>query len=258
MKLLLRQDGGSVTGADSITEDQERGGNVAGTLSGNALAFNLNFGSNCVRTLSGTATVGTDSMTGTFSGGGSGCPEGPITNGRMTLTTRRPTPPPLSGTTWWGGSPGLVGSTPGIFGANGWIWQFTQEGSNSVGVVDFSGSVKEGPSGGPNVLVIPESTGTLTGTLTQDFVCFGSISDCAGLNGTGDASSASSNAHYFWRVALSVTLSGKCPATLSGTDNPTINGDPFGGPSATSFNGRVSGTTCNGPANSVGFVLQKQ
>jgi hypothetical protein len=244
IRLLLKQDGTSVAGGDSITEDKERGGNILGSLSGNTLTFNLQFGGNCVRVLSGTATVATDTMTGTFSGGAQSCPEGPINNGKMTLTIDRPVAPPELGTTWWGGSPGLVGSTPGIFGANGWIWQFTQEGSNTNGVVDFSGSITEGPSGGPNVLVIPESTGTLTGTLTQDFSCSGSVADCT--------------PHYFWRVAFSITLSGKCPTTLNGTDNPTFNGDPFVGVSAATFNGTVSGTTCNGPANGVGFALSKQ
>jgi hypothetical protein len=253
IKFLLRQDGSSVTGSDSVTEDQERGGLFTGTLSGNTLAFTFNYGSNCVRTVSGTTSIASGTMTGTFSGGGPGCPEGPISNGRMSLTIWRPPVPPLLGTTWWGG----FGPTGAFFGANfgayGWIWDFSQVGSNGNGIVDIGGSVKMGP-GAPSAFGPAVSTGTFTGTLTQDFVCSGIITDCLGLN-TGVGNAPSSGAHYFWRVAFTIALSGQCSATLGGTDNPTISGDPFIGPSATSFNGTVSGTTCSGPTNVAGFNL---
>jgi hypothetical protein len=53
-------------------------------------------------------------------------------------------------------------------------------------------------------------------------------------------------------------LSGTCPATLVGTDNPTISGEPFVGAQATQFNGTLTGSTCHGPVNGVGFVLDRQ
>jgi hypothetical protein len=240
IKLSLNQNGGSVTGGDAISEDKTRGGDFVGTLSGNAMPFSLHFGGNCVRTLNGTATIVDDTMTGTFSGGGPGCPEGPITNGQMSLKIPRPTAPPLLDTTWWGG----FGSTGGPFGGNyaafGWLWQFTQAGSNSNGIVDIGGSVKMGP-GAPSNFGPALSTGTVTGTLTQDFMCPGLPDTCT--------------PHYFWRVAFTVTLAGTCSATLSGTDNPTLSGEPFVGPTAAQFNGSVSGTTCNGAVNAVGFNL---
>jgi hypothetical protein len=241
IKLSLTQNGGSVTGGDGISEDQARGGDFVGTLSGNTLVFSLHFGMNCVRTLSGTATIVDDTMTGTFSGGGPGCPEGPITNGQMSLKIPRPTPPPLLGTTWWGG----FGPTGSPFGANfaffAWLWQFTQEASsNSNGIVDIGGSVKMGP-GAPSNFGPALSAGTVTGTLTQDFICPGLPSDCI--------------PHYFWRVAFTITLAGTCSAALSVTDNQVIGGEPFVGAQAVQFNGTVSGTTCNGPASGVGFNL---
>ena len=96
-------------------------------------------------------------------------------------------------------------------------------------------------SGSPSNFGSAESTGTLTGTLTQDFTCPGSVGTCA--------------PSYFWRVGFTITLAGRCPATLSGTDNASINGDPFVGNSEAQFNGKVSGTTCNGPANGVAFNM---
>jgi hypothetical protein len=242
IKLALMQNGSAVSGGDSITEDKERGGNILGTLSGNTLTFNLQFGSNCVRTLSGTATVSGDTMTGTFSGGDAGCPEGPVTNGRMTLRIPRPAAPSLSGTSWWGSSPGTPTPpvTVGILGSVAWLWQYGQVGSNANGIVDFTASVRVG-SGGPSNFGPGDSSGTLTGTLTQDFNCPGAVATCV--------------PHYFWRVRFAIAVTGKCPAMLNGADNPTINGEPFVGNAETQFNGTVSGTTCSGAANGVTFNL---
>jgi hypothetical protein len=240
IKLSLNQNSGSVTGGDAISEDKTRGGDFVGTLSGNTMPFSLHFGGNCVRTLSGTATIVDDTMTGTFSGGGPGCPEGPITDGQMSLKIPRPAAPPLLGTTWWGG----FGPSGNPFGAKfaffAWEWQFTQEGSNTNGIVNFGGPVKMGP-GAPSNFGPVLSAGSVTGTLTQDFTCPGLPDTCAPT--------------YFWRAAFTITLAGTCSATLSGTDNPTVGGGPFAGTQAVQFNGTVSGTTCNGAVSSVGFNL---
>src|SRR5215470_10590486 len=241
MALLLEQDGGSVVGSDSITEDRQRGGPIAATLAGNILGFNLQFGTNCVRTAGGTATVDGDTMTGSFTG--QFCDAGAVTDGTFTLKVARPAAPALFGTTWLGGSPGLVGSTPGIFGADAWEWQFTEEGTNQDGIVGLGATVAEGP-GGVGSPFVPESTGTLTGTLTQEVTCPGTISSCT--------------PHYFWRLAFTAMLSGACPSTLSGTDDPTVNGEPFIGARAGELNGKLNGTTCRGAVASVGFVLDRQ
>ena len=107
------QDGGVITGSGYLTEDAQRGFLLAGTLSGDTLYFNLNYGVNCVRSVSGTLTTTNTTMSGTFSGTNH-C-GGNIANGQVSLTTGRPD---LAGT--W------AGTAPAILGAGSWTWQILQ------------------------------------------------------------------------------------------------------------------------------------
>jgi hypothetical protein len=112
------QDGGVVTGSGTLTEDQQRGFVLAGTLSGSTLYFNLTYGVNCVRSVSGTLAADDATMSGTFSGTNQ-C-GGNINNGQVSLTTQRPA---LSGT--WSGV------APAILGAGNWTWQ-VQQAANAI------------------------------------------------------------------------------------------------------------------------------
>ena len=112
------QDGGVVTGSGTLTEDRERGFLLAGTLSGSTLYFNLNYGVNCVRSVSGTLAAGDTTMSGAFSGTNQ-C-GGNISNGQVSLTTQRPA---LTGT--WSGA------APAILGAGNWTWQ-VQQAANAI------------------------------------------------------------------------------------------------------------------------------
>jgi len=113
LSLAAYQDAGVVTGFGTLTEDEGRGFLLAGTLSGNTLYFNLNYGVNCVRSVSGTLTASNTTMSGTFSGTNH-C-GGNIGNGQVSLTTQRPD---LAGT--W------TGTAPAILGAGSWTWQMQQ------------------------------------------------------------------------------------------------------------------------------------
>jgi len=86
--LNLFQDGGVVTGSGTLTEDEQRGILLAGTLSGSTLYFNVTYGVNCVRTVSGTLAASNTTMNGTFSGNNQ-C-GGTIGNGQISLSTQRP------------------------------------------------------------------------------------------------------------------------------------------------------------------------
>ena len=112
------QDGGVVTGSGTLTEDQVRGFLFAGTLSGSTLYFNLNYGVNCVRSVSGTLAADDTTMSGAFSGTNQ-C-GGNISNGQVSLTTQRPA---LTGT--WSGA------APAILGAGNWTWQI-QQAANAI------------------------------------------------------------------------------------------------------------------------------
>ena len=111
--LNLFQDGGVVTGSGTLTEDKQRGILLAGTLSGSTLYFNVTYGVNCVRTVSGTLAASNTTMNGTFSGNNQ-C-GGTIGNGQISLSTQRPD---LSGT--WSGT------APAILGGGTWTWQVDQ------------------------------------------------------------------------------------------------------------------------------------
>lgn len=111
--LFLVQDGGVVIGSGGVTEDKRRTGFFAGTLSGSTLYFNFNYGSNCVRVVSGTALVGPNSMTGTFSGTTS-CGD-TILQGDVSMNSGRLD---LAGT--W------TGAAPSVLGAGTWTWELQQ------------------------------------------------------------------------------------------------------------------------------------
>jgi len=111
--LNIFQDGGVVSGSGTLTEDRQRGFLLAGVLSGSTLYFNLNYGVNCVRRVSGTLAAGYTTMSGSFSGTNE-C-GGTIANGQVSLTSQRPD---LRGT--WSGA------APTILGAGTWTWQVQQ------------------------------------------------------------------------------------------------------------------------------------
>lgn len=124
--LFLRQDGGVVLGTGSITEDKQRNALFAGTLSASTLSFNLNYGGNCVRQVSGALAVSANSMSGTFSG--SSC-TGAIQNGQVSLTSGRLD---LAGA--WSGD------APSVLGPGSWTWQLQQSGNRITGTVTIATS----------------------------------------------------------------------------------------------------------------------
>ncbi len=125
--LFLVQDGGVVLGSGGITEDRRRTGSFAGTLSGSTLYFNFNYGSNCVRSVSGTLSVGPSTMSGTFSGRSS-CGDG-IDNGQVSLTSGRLD---LAGS--W------TGTAPSVLGAGTWTWHLQQTNNRISGTVTIQTS----------------------------------------------------------------------------------------------------------------------
>jgi hypothetical protein len=111
--LFLTQDGGVVQGFGGVTEDHRRTGFVAAVLSGSTLYFNFNYGSNCVRMVSGTLAVGPSSMTGTFNGTttcGDKVQSGQVSldSGRLNLAGR------------W------AGPAPSDLGSGTWTWDLSQ------------------------------------------------------------------------------------------------------------------------------------
>ena len=130
--LQLTQTGAQVTGQFFIYGPDGGSGPLAGTVSGNTLSFNFsvgNSGQGCGNTASATATVGTSSMTGTFSG--NRCNGQPYSNGRFTVSLPsgyRTLPFPIGGT--WAASPAPGGGT--------WTFQLSEQ------VKDVSSSVLTG------------------------------------------------------------------------------------------------------------------
>jgi hypothetical protein len=111
--LSLTQDGGIVLGTGGVTEDKRRTGFVAGVLSGSTLVFNFNYGSNCLRSVSGTVAVGPSSMNGTFTGTTS-CGD-KIDRGQVSLTSGR-----LDLAGRW------TGPAPSVLGSGTWTWELQQ------------------------------------------------------------------------------------------------------------------------------------
>jgi hypothetical protein len=91
LALQLTQTGAQVTGRFILYGPDGGAGPLAGTVVGNTLSFNFsvgNSGQGCGNTASGTATVGTSTMTGTFTG--KRCNGQSYTNGRFTVSLPSP------------------------------------------------------------------------------------------------------------------------------------------------------------------------
>ena len=183
MRMTLTQNDSQVTG-DVVFDDPVEGdhtGPLSGTVSGNVFAFSFSVGmggAGCGNALSGTATVGSTTMEGTWSG--HNCAGGAISNGRLSLSL----PPFESATrfpvmgTWMGNlSPGLGG------GAS--TWTIAQTG-------DFKGGTLSGSVTVATTNTLQLGSGSLTGTFTNKY--------------PGSS----------WAVTAetTVTFSGACPTTL--------------------------------------------
>jgi hypothetical protein len=227
---FFAHEGNSVTGTVEVVEDRARSGELAGTLSANTLTFTFTFSMDCVRTVTGTTTFEADSASGTFSG--QDCNRSPISIGRLSLSIQRPSPSALAGTAWY---PAVTGPTGGLFGFDSWSWQFVEVTGNVGGRADVSGMAIVGCSAGRTGC---HSQGPVSGTLAyQGFDYF----------------PGTTNPRHWWRLALVMTVSGRCPASLSGTTSG------FGiGAMATQLSGSLSGTTCMGAVNDFAFQLPGQ
>jgi hypothetical protein len=120
MDLFLTQDGGVVRGSGGLTEDKRRSVLLAGLLSGNTLHFNLSYGGNCVRAVSGALAVDPSSMSGTFDGTSS-CGDS-IRSGQVSLTSGR-----LNLAGRW------TGPAPSVLGPGTWTWDLLQLGNLLTG-----------------------------------------------------------------------------------------------------------------------------
>jgi hypothetical protein len=177
LTLDLMQSGNQVTGNLS---GFGHAGPFAGTVAGNALSFNFSYGmggAGCGNAISGTATIGPDFLSGTFSG--QDCAGQAVTNGNLTLTLTPPllTSAPVSGT--WEGN-----NVDPALGGGSWTWVLSQ----STGDV-YGGSL----TGSIEVFNNRQglSTGSVSGTVTTTF--------------PGPTSTAT----------FTVNLSGPCTVTLT-------------------------------------------
>ena len=197
MHLTLTQTGSEVSGQGAFTDSVEGGhvGPLLGAVSGNVFQFNFSVGmggAGCGNALSGTATVGSTTMVGTWSG--HNCAGGPISNGKLSLNFQ----PDLSATrfpvmgTWTGTlTPGLGG------GASTWTIAQTSDVNNGT----LSGLVTVADS---NTLKL--GSGSITGTYTSAFP----------------------GPQWAVTAVMTVTFSGACPSTLmltwafNGQDGQTL------------------------------------
>ena len=163
LSFSLTQDGGVVLGSGTITEDKQRGGFFAGTLSGSTLYFNFNYGVNCVRMVSGTLMVGPDSMTGTFSGTDS-CGN-KVQTGQVSLTSVRLN---LAGT--W------TGTAPSVLGSGTWTWQLQQTNNKITGTAFIQTNNLQESDALQGVFWYPSLDPTFSMSLML------SSSPCAGVN----------------------------------------------------------------------------
>ena len=224
-----QSDKSSVDGQfDLVGEPEgERVGAIAGTLSGNELTFSYGYGMNCVRTISGTATVASanflsNTLTGTFSGSSS-CGD-KYTGGRFSLPIQRPRPGPLVGSQWR--------AQTNIFGAgSNSTWQITTLTPTTEGFA-VTGSV---------TLDAGESTGPLSGILLYV--------------GYGDPGGSSSLIHRWRFQSLTVTLSGRCPSTLTGRSTDS---QRYFGAQVTQLFIVLNGSTCSQSVDNVQTTLVRQ
>jgi hypothetical protein len=226
MTWTLSQSGSQVTGDAAINDPVEGShhGPFAGTVSGNVLSFNFSYGmggTGCGNAISGTATVGTSSITGTFSG--HDCAGQALTNGMVTLagppapysTTRLP----VTGT--W------KGDLPGLFGGGTSTWVLSQDGDVNGGNVSGSVTVTSN-----NTLKL--GTGSVTGTVTNTFP---------------GASIAAT-------ITVNVTFGGACPSMMT---LPTAYNGADGQMLTVGY--RLLGysaVSCNGPITPTGFNILRQ
>jgi len=155
LTLDLMQSGNQVTGNLS---GFGHAGPFAGTVAGNTLSFNFSYGmggAGCGNALSGTATIGPDFLSGTFSG--QDCAGQAVTNGNMSLTLAPPsmTSAPISGT--WEGN-----NVEPAIGGGSWTWALSQStgdvyGGNLTGSIEVFNNSQG------------LSTGSVTGTVTTTF-----------------------------------------------------------------------------------------
>jgi hypothetical protein len=221
----------SVTGQFWLIEGpDERPGAITGTLSGNTLTFAFGFGMNCVRTLTGSGTFvagafHNNTLTGTFSGESS-CGD-KYTNGHITLPIQRPTPGPLIGSSW-------KEQETRFFGASApWTWQITTLTVIRDGFT-VTGSVTVGSG---------ETTGSLSGTLL--YVGF------PDTNGGGSGTPS-----HRWRLQdLTISLSGRCPSTLTGRSSDS---QSYFGAQAPQIRVVLSGNTCSQQVNNLEAQLARQ
>jgi hypothetical protein len=183
----LQQSGNSISGSGGVTEDKERDGPVAATLSGTTLTFTFNYGDSCVRTVSGTAIVAVDNtMAGTFSG--HDCQGTPVSNGRLSLSLPRPN---LAGE-WSGAAPTTA------FGSGSWTWQLRQDGSNITGSVTFHTA---------NLQETDPFTGSQTYTYGGPVLSFSfPLTRCPGVSVSGSSDVSLTSTH----IGGTLTLSSGC------------------------------------------------
>jgi hypothetical protein len=221
MALELRQSAAQVTGQFLIYGPDGGAGPLVGTVSGNTLSFNFsigNQGQGCGNTASGTATVDTSTITGTFSG--KRCNGQSYTNGRFTVNLPYPyrsSPYPIGGN-WTMSIPASAG---------GGRWNFTISEttvdvtsgsvSGSVAVVSSSLSLGAGTLSGPVSSTFPGPTTNVPMRVSFSGACASSFTLGLGINGS----------------------------------NPVFYGGSFMG-------GSIAGQTCNGavPQTNINLVRQ--
>ena len=219
--LQLEQTGAQVTGQLSIVGPDGGGGPIAGVVSGSTFTFNFsvgNGGAGCGNTASGTATVATDTITGTFSG--KRCNGSTYTNAKFTVSVPYPyrtSPYPVGGN-WTMNPPAAAG---------GGQWNFT--------ILEMS---------------VDATRGNLSGSVA---VVSSSLSLGAG---TFSGSVQSSYPGPTTNAPMTVTFAGSCASTLTvsgffNATNPFFNG-------GTHMGGTISGRTCNGdvPSTNINYVKQ--
>jgi hypothetical protein len=157
--LEITQNGAQVNGDIGFFDSA---GPFAGTVSGTTLHFNFSVGNNaqgCGNGISGTANVGTNSMTGTFSG--QDCFGHPVTGGTLSAlfgpAQIRTQAYPVGGT-WVGNVP-----PPAGIGGGTWTWTISEQ------IVDVYSSTVSGSVAVSASNTLSLGSGSFTGTVTNTF-----------------------------------------------------------------------------------------
>jgi len=212
-RLTFAQNGSAVSG--TVQNFYNKAGPLSGTVSGNILTFNFSYGNGgngCGNAVSGTATVGQTTMTGTFSG--HDCAGQPVTNGTFTCALEGSSSSPGINQGLLTSSPYRVAGTWNNFlaadlGSGNSTWVMSEE-QGDVFQRTFSGSVSVVAG---NTLRLGSTS--FTGTRTDSFP-FLPDND---------------------RVRLNATFGGACPTTVQ-YDLAFVDGN--------SLSGNITATTCNG------------